>query len=416
MSQGVPAFDPWCSLISGIASRSCRACVVIPARNEEAGLARCLDAFCRQLDLNGEPLPHSMFEVILFLNNCTDASAAAARRWRATHPEVVLHIAERTLPAEEAHVGTARRWLMDTAWHRLGSSRTPPAAILCTDADTIVAPDWIVQNLCALGADADVVGGQVDLLPSDLDALPLAVQRCHQQDRRYAALVARLEDLLDPQSGDRWPRHLDHFGSSLACTPSAYAAAGGMPPIPTLEDEAFVDRARHADLRLRHEPAVRVCTSARLDGRAAKGMARQLCLWHDLSCESAHTVASAAFLQYRFRFMRRLRDIYATKDLGGLVLPTDWWRDTFRQALEEQTTCPGFLGAVYCNILIAESFTGPQEVPIAEAIQQLAGLVAGLEWASAEERDRTHNPDPRADQSARRPPTEAALPETWLPT
>ncbi len=371
MNGVVESFNPWPSLVGGLVEPECRACITVPARNEEQGLRRCLDAFAAQLELDGAPMPANSYEVVLLLNNCTDASGGVAQAWRAKHPSAMpLHVVERTLPAEQAHVGTARRMLMDTAWHRLQHAVPDAAAILSTDADTVVAPDWVAQNLAALQA-ADVVGGSVTLLPEQLAALPRAVRRCYDRDREYAELIARLEDVLDPQENDRWPRHLDHFGSSLACTPAAYAKAGGLPPITPLEDEAFVDRVRHAGLRLRHAPDVHVYTSARMYGRAVMGLAGQLRLWSRLPDREAHLVRSAAFLEHRFRLLRRLREIFNSKSLGDLRLPTEWWRNTFAEALREQTTCPGFLGAVYCDILIAESFPDAQEETIDEAISGL---------------------------------------------
>ncbi len=377
MNDSADPFGPWSSVIEGLAHQDCCACITIPVRNEAEDLSRCLNALAAQVDLDGVPLQWSSYEVLLLLNNCTDASMGVAQAWRETHPlSMPLYIAECTTLPEQAHVGTARRMLMDTAWHRLQRSAATVTAILSTDADTVVATDWVAQNLLALQA-ADVVGGNVHLLPEHLAALPRFVRRCYERDREYAELIAQLEDVLDPQENDRWPRHLDHFGSSLACTPAAYAQAGGLPAVTPLEDEAFVDRVRHAGLRLRHAPDVRVYTSARMHGRAGMGLAGQLRLWSRLPDREAHLVRSAAFLDFRFRFMRRLREIFDSKYLGDLQLPTDWWRDTFANALGEQTTCPGFLGAVYCDILIAESFSDAQEEDIDRAILGLRTRLAG---------------------------------------
>lgn len=334
-------------------------------------LPRCLDALARQVSPCGPTLPFGRYEILLLLNNCTDDTAGVVRTWQALHPEVALHVLECTLAAGEAHVGTARRLLMDTAWHRMRSAGAHGAAILTTDADSTVAPDWIGENLRAIERGADVVGGVVSLTASELESLPPMVRLCYRQDREYARLIAHLEHLIDPCEGDAWPRHLDHFGSSLACTPEAYAAAGGMPAVSPLEDEAFVDRVRKANLVLRHEPRVRVMTSARLDGRATVGLAGQLRLWSELPHADAHTVPSAEFLAYRFRFLRHLRQIFASRDLGDLELPTPWWRETFRDALRGSSSYPDFLGAVYCDILIRESFTGQTEEPIRLALSGL---------------------------------------------
>ena len=353
----------------------CRAIVTIPAKNETATLHRCLEAFANQHHVDGTPLSAKCFEVLLLLNNCTDITAALAHQWSAANPAVTLHVLERTLPRSQAHVGTARKLLMDAACTRLSSVQTQPAVILSTDADTVVAPDWIAQNLCALRRGADVVGGSIHLLPEDLAALPQELRHHYQQDRRYASFVAQLEDRIDPRPGDPWPRHVDHFGSSLACTPEAYRRAGGMPAVSPLEDEAFVDAVRRADLVLRHEPAVKVFTSARLHGRAEVGLAKQFHCWSLLPSHDAHTVPSADFVEYRFHFLQKLRRIYAEKDAGDLFLPTPWWQNTVAEALRSQDTCPAFLGAIFCDTLIAESYGREhgreRNVPIALAIEGL---------------------------------------------
>ena len=261
-------------LIAGYAPDSTRACAIIPARNEERILPRALDALRLQNDLNGRPLPHECYEVILLLNNCTDASQAVAEHYQSAHPTFTLHVASSNLRPEEAHVGTARRMLMDSAYHRLLLAKTSCPAILSTDADTVVAPDWIARNLAALEAGADVVGGVIHLFHEDLLTLrreEAGTYYAYQRDRQLQRLVARLESILDPDLADPWPRHLEHFGASLACTSSIYALAGGLPPVKPLEDVAFIDALRKVGARIRHCPQTHVYTSARFDGRASVG-------------------------------------------------------------------------------------------------------------------------------------------------
>lgn len=382
MSAGLlPALDrflPVQPLIGGQAGTDCRACITVPVRNEAATLAGCLDALGAQRKINDEPLPGSCFEILLLLNNCTDGSAEVARRWQERHPEVAVHIAERTLRKAEAHAGTARRLLMDTAWHRLAGVRAQLCAILSTDADSRVAPDWLAQNLLALERGADAVGGLIGMAVEDLGAAGPQVRCCYERDRRYAELIAKLEDLLDPQAGDPWPRHLDHFGSSLACTPAAYAKAGGMPAISPLEDEAFVDRLRRAGLCLRHEPAVRVFTSARLQGRAAIGLAGQLREWNELSGPAAHRVQSTAFLTHRFCMLRQLRELFRTGDWTSAgFLPPDV-QTYYENASRSAESVPAFLARVNCNAQIEESFTGEREQPILDAIRDLEATIVQL--------------------------------------
>ena len=370
-------FAPAISLVPGLVRAGCTACVTIPARNEEGTLRDCLNAFTRQVDPRGMPLRAGSFEILLLLNNCTDSSATIAEQWRAEHPKVALHIVERQFSADQAHAGTARRLLMDTAWQRLGGEHALDIArVLATDADSVVADDWIAQNLAAMQAGADAVGGAIQLRGEELRVLPAQARECYLRDRRYAELVAQVEDLLDPQAGDPWPRHLDHFGSSLACTARAYGRAGGMPAVAALEDEAFVDRLRRADLCLRHEPLVRVFTSARLEGRARVGLAGQLRLWHELEGHKAHFVQSAAYLTHRFKTLQRLRKAFATGTTSALAGTDTSELKAVVRALNTAESVPAFLAAVDCDGLIERSFKGEREEPILQAIAALEAAVA----------------------------------------
>ena len=322
-------------LLETLPHRACQASIILPARNEEASLPEALNALAAQTDQRNRALDPTTFEVLLLLNNCTDASAAVAHRWSEQHPSVVLHILERTLPPETAHVGTARRLLMDTAWHRLHRSPHPVTGILSTDSDTLADTHWLANTLAAFTAGADAVGGVIRLKPGEFELLPPGAQLAYRHDRRFQRLVAELEDLLDPQPGDPWPRHLEHFGASLACTPAAYARAGGMPPVKPLEDIAFVDALRRSNARLRHDPSVVVYTSARLDGRAEIGLSHQLRLWQRMSEEDApHEVLTAAALTHRFRTLRNLRDFFHQATPQSLATYSEPWRQRIVQECE----------------------------------------------------------------------------------
>ncbi len=373
-------FEPGTMLVEDVADPRCSAVVALPARNEEASLAATLDALAGQVDLAGRALDPRSFEILLLLNNCSDGSAAVAAEWRRRHPEVRLHYCERELPRDEAHIGTVRRLLMDTAWARLAQCRER-CVILSTDSDSYVAPDWIAQNLWAVERGADAVGGAIRLIRHDYEALPDAVREAYGNDRAYQYLVAEMEDLFDPQAGDPWPRHLEHFGASLGCTPEMYARAGGIPALAELEDVAFVDRLRRVDARLRHEPAVVVYTSARLDGRIATGLAGQLRCWQAMhAAGEEHRVLSAEWLRHRFETLRRLRGIYATGEVTYLAGYAAGWRV---RMLAERARCERvaeFLAAVDCDRLIGETFGGEREGEVG-AVNAAIGVVIARERA-----------------------------------
>ena len=370
------SFHPGPPLLPGVPHPDCTAVIIVPARDEARDLPDCLDALASQSDEGGQRLPGSSFEILLYLNNCRDHSAQVARLWQESHRDVCLHVIEGRLPADQANAGTARRRLMDTAWHRLAACPLQRCcAIMSTDSDSTVHPQWLTRTMRALRNGADAVGGRIHLREKPMQEMPPAVRMAFQLDQQYQQLVAALEDRLDPQPGDPFPRHLDHFGASLACTPQVYQRAGGLPAVACLEDVAFVDALRRIDARVRHDPAVQVFTSPRLSGRAEVGFANQLRLWHRMVAPDAeHRVLSAEFLQHRFLLLSRLRQLFDTghdEADGTLPLPARIHEERRRHTFTGQ-----FLAAIDCNALIDESFRGQRESSILAALLDLRAMVA----------------------------------------
>lgn len=287
------------------------ACVVVPARDEAHGIAATLQALCRQCDLAGGLLDPATYEVLLLANNCQDATARVARQFGAGQPHVRLHVLEETFPPERANIGHARRWLMELAVARLGGAANPRGVIASTDADTIVAPDWLATHCGEVAGGADAVGGRIivgEAPGSELDPL---LRRYHLRDVAFQHLVAELEARLDPVPWDPWPRHHQHFGANMAVTVGAYQRAGGIPAVHTLEDMAFFEALRRCDARIRHSPRARVHTSARRDGRVAMGLSTQLGEWADaLSRQRIPVVESAAHAESRIRQRRAWREYW----------------------------------------------------------------------------------------------------------
>lgn len=149
--------------------------------------------------------------------------------------------------------------------------------VVSTDADTVVDPYWLASMLQEFEAGADVVGGRILLDPKT--ALDPATLRHHRCDTAHRLAQSRLEDLLDPDPADPWPRHHQHFCASLALRSQAYRLVGGVPRVRFLEDVALVDACRRADLAVRHSPLVRVRTSPRREGRVEVGLSSQLRQW-----------------------------------------------------------------------------------------------------------------------------------------
>ena len=285
--------------------------VIIPAKDEAHNLPATLAALAAQVDEHGQPLPLASFEVIVLANNCTDATAAVVRQQADRFPHLMLHVAELRLPAAKAHVGRARRLLMDEACARLEQAGAPTGIIASTDADTRVAPTWLAATLAEIAVGADAVGGRI--LTEAVGPALLPLRRIQLRDTAYRQLCARLEDQIDPLPADCWPRHHQHFGASLALTARAYRRVGGLPEVRFLEDEALCQALRRHDLTLRHSPLVQVLTSARRDGRVEVGLSWQLREWLDMSRQQREPhVENPTQLAARWQLRRQLRAYWAS--------------------------------------------------------------------------------------------------------
>jgi glycosyltransferase involved in cell wall biosynthesis len=234
--------------------------VAIPVKNEAARIIPCLRS------LSEQTLPPD--EVVLLLNNCTDRTRALAA---AAAPDLRfrLRILSVMLPAGEANAGNARRHAMDHAAAIAGGN----GFVLTTDADAIAASDWVEKGLGGLLAGADIVCGRIEIDPTEAGLIPAHL---HADDALECELISLLDEIahcLDPDPADTWPRHTEAAGASLAVSVRAFRRVGGIPAIASGEDRAFVACLAGIDARIRHDPAVKVMVSARIDGRAPGGMA-----------------------------------------------------------------------------------------------------------------------------------------------
>jgi hypothetical protein len=254
------------------AAKSLKPVVAIPVRNEAQRLPALLDGLAHQTWLKSSS---AALEVVLILNNCTDASADVALTAKARFQTLSLDITDIDLPSDIAHVGSARRLAMDRALEIGG----PRSVLLATDADAVPTPNWIDANLRAIEAGADIVGGHIVGDKSEEAMLGPGFVRRAARHLYYQKLIDRLAALIAPLPHDPWPRHADHTGASLAVRGEVYAAIGGMPQLAYREDIAFVTKACQAGYRLKHPLDVNVVVSARLDGRASGGMADCLKSW-----------------------------------------------------------------------------------------------------------------------------------------
>ena len=263
--------------------QTCEVCVIIPVRNEAANLSSTLASLLHQVDLQGNCFDYKRYEVLLLANNCTDNTVEVACTFARLHPKLQLHIIEYTLEPEKAHVGWARKLLMDEACRRLLSLGHNRGVIASTDGDTIVSPDWLASNLREITSGADGVGGRIIIQKSDRENF--SARSFYLRDNGYRFLVSEMEYLYGVNPHENWPSHHQHFGASFAITAQMYQRVGGLPPLAALEDAALYRSILRVDGVFRHSMAVRVYTSGREQGRTPFGLAPQLRYWLKLKAE-----------------------------------------------------------------------------------------------------------------------------------
>jgi len=221
--------------------------VVIPARNEAERIAACLAA-----------LRNQQADVLVVANNCIDATGAIATDCGAALIDCIV---------PSGGVGAARRIGISEGLRRARDAH----AILTSDADCIVAPGWVDQNLRYIDDGAAAVCGLVQPIAKEHAELPAPLLRRAAMEDRFLDLKAELEQQLTGRVG-----HEQTPGASLAFAPCAYAAAGGFDPMPTHEDRAIILRLKALGLPVVHAREVTVYASCRLEGRAPGGMAAAL--------------------------------------------------------------------------------------------------------------------------------------------
>ncbi|HEY4996832.1 MAG TPA: glucosyl-3-phosphoglycerate synthase [Solirubrobacteraceae bacterium] len=242
-----------------------RAVVVVPARDEAHRIEACLRALSTQLGV-----APNHYEVIVVLDGCRDATAEIIERFGADEPALALHTVELT---RAAGVGRARRFGMDIAHRRLRFLERGDGLIASTDADSVVAADWLLRQLDLVSRGARAIGGHIEL--DAREAASLSSIALSERERTATERLAAVLGRGDAQSRAMTEHH-QFSGASLALTADAYRDCGGLPVRAALEDEALEAELGSLGIPIHRSRSVRVITSARRDGRAPRGLARDL--------------------------------------------------------------------------------------------------------------------------------------------
>ena len=121
--------------------------VVVPARDEEALVGRCLGALQAARQAARAVLPDLTVDLVLVLDRCTDGTRSVA----------LGHLDVRLVDLDEGRVGAARAAGVRDALDR--ATTDPDRTWLAsTDADSAVPERWILEHVRLADAGADVRG------------------------------------------------------------------------------------------------------------------------------------------------------------------------------------------------------------------------------------------------------------------
>lgn len=190
-----------------------RASVVIPAYNEETYIGTCLESLARQTFT-------APYEVIVVDNNSTDATASIARSFVGKMNIRMLHE-----PAQGR--GAARA---------TGCRAATGEYLLCTDADTIVPPEWIESFVSVLDRNPQAIGATSIIRISECTPVQNAI---------FNMVVPLTNHLYRLAFGHYWLT-----GASSAIRRDAYEKVGGFDAVQdSLEDVSLTKRlARHGKI------------------------------------------------------------------------------------------------------------------------------------------------------------------------
>jgi glycosyltransferase involved in cell wall biosynthesis len=245
--DGRPARDSSPAPVLGVA-------VVVPARDEQELIERCLASVAVARRRLAEERPEARVVVVVVADGCSDDTVRLAR----AVPGVAV------LETSVHNVGLARsagvEWALAelrTAGDGAAADAVPAARlwIANTDADSQVPPTWLTSQLDEADAGADVVVGTVRPDFADLS------------DEQIAAWTAR-------HTPGRPNGHV--HGANLGVRASRYADAGGFGDLDLHEDVSLVGRLRSAGATLLASEAGEVLTSGRRVGRTRGGYAGYL--------------------------------------------------------------------------------------------------------------------------------------------
>lgn len=227
--------------------------VLIPARNEEHLLPRCLFSI-QQARRN---LPVTVTSDVIVVSDCSqDRTRKVA--------EDILKESGLVLETTSGIVGSARAMAATAAVERY---RGPldRCWLANTDADCEVPKDWLVNHLNVAERGLKAVAGIIDV-----DSF-VEHRQCVEERFRLTYLVR----------ADGSHPHV--HGANLGVRADAYLAVGGWSHMPSAEDHDLWSRLDHEGHMRVSDATLKVITSGRRIGRAPSGFAEVLAAHNEIA-------------------------------------------------------------------------------------------------------------------------------------
>lgn len=208
--------------------------IVIPAHNEAMTIASCLASVQRAI----EQLPKDITAYpLVVLDSCTDDTLAIVEA-----AGVDYICCDYQCVGQVRDMGIRHAIAQGATW------------IACTDADSVVTTDWLVQQV-----------NHTAQQPTDMICGVVSVDNwAHLTTKTQEDYIAHYQDMMGH-------RHI--HGANLSFSSKAYLAAGGFSPLPCHEDVDLVKKFEDQGYAIIWSNRVRVITSSRLDARANEGFA-----------------------------------------------------------------------------------------------------------------------------------------------
>lgn len=215
--------------------------VLIPARNEEVLLGRCLESVIRAINA----LPVTIRATIVLVSDCsTDRTAEIGYRLIGEHGIVLL--------TGSGTVGTARAL---AASYAIAQTTEPRSNVWLanTDADCVVPSSWLSDQIAFAAAGIEAVAGIISV---------------DNFDEHGPEVPARFHTSYTIHADGTHP-HI--HGANLGVRADRYLEVGGWADLKTGEDHDLWGRLRRTGVRLLSSAQLQVVTSGRRVGRAPSG-------------------------------------------------------------------------------------------------------------------------------------------------